>query len=174
MSEEGMRTGFMGEDRERLAAMIKRQVLIVEDEFVNREILKAYLEPEYEVLCALDLYNTDNKNLLLDVPLASSSGFSYYTANIGTINNKGIELAVDADIYKTKDVLRADVGVVVLPGGGLCASQGLFGIRCVRCAHTYGGGRGIRTPDTEISPYGDLANRCLQPLGHPSNGKRRI
>ena len=27
-----------------------------------------------------------------------------------------------------KNVLRADVGVVVLPGGGLCASQGLFGI----------------------------------------------
>ena len=27
-----------------------------------------------------------------------------------------------------EDVLRADVGVVVLPCGGLCASQGLFGI----------------------------------------------
>ena len=52
MSETGMRMGFTGEDRERLAAMRKRQVLIVEDEFVNREILKAYLEPEYEVLCA--------------------------------------------------------------------------------------------------------------------------
>ena len=52
MSEDGMRTGFAGEDRERMAAMRKRQILIVEDEFVNREILKAYLEPEYEVLCA--------------------------------------------------------------------------------------------------------------------------
>ncbi|MBR4576222.1 MAG: EAL domain-containing protein [Clostridia bacterium] len=30
----------------------KRQVLIVEDEFVNREILKAILSPEYEVFCA--------------------------------------------------------------------------------------------------------------------------
>ena len=30
----------------------RRLILIVEDEFVNREILKAYLEPEYEVLCA--------------------------------------------------------------------------------------------------------------------------
>ena len=52
MSEAGMRMDFAGEDRERLAAMRKRQILIVEDEFVNREILKAYLEPEYEVLCA--------------------------------------------------------------------------------------------------------------------------
>ena len=58
---------------------------------------------------SLDLYNTDNKNLLLDVPQAASSGFTYFTANIGTINNKGIELAVDADIIKKKD-LRWNVG----------------------------------------------------------------
>ena len=51
----------------------------------------------------LDLYNTDNKNLLLDVPRAPSTGFTKYTANIGTVNNKGIELAVDADIIKGKD-----------------------------------------------------------------------
>ena len=30
----------------------KRQVLIVEDEYVNREILNAYLEPEYDILLA--------------------------------------------------------------------------------------------------------------------------
>ena len=52
---------------------------------------------------SLDLYNTDNKNLLLSMPLALSSGFSEYTTNIGTINNKGIELAVDGDIIKNKD-----------------------------------------------------------------------
>lgn len=52
MSEAGVRMDYAGEDRERLAAMRKRQILVVEDEFVNREILKAYLEPEYEVLCA--------------------------------------------------------------------------------------------------------------------------
>ena len=33
-------------------ALRKRQILMVEDEFVNREIMKAYLEPEYEVLTA--------------------------------------------------------------------------------------------------------------------------
>ena len=51
----------------------------------------------------LDLYSTNNTNLLLDVPQAPSTGFTVYTANIGTINNKGIELAADADIVKTKD-----------------------------------------------------------------------
>ena len=51
----------------------------------------------------LDLYNIDNKNLLLAVPLAPSTGFFEFMDNVGTVNNKGIELAVDADIIDTKD-----------------------------------------------------------------------
>ena len=31
-----------------------------------------------------------------------------------------------------------------------------------------GGGRGIRTPDRSFGTYNGLANRRLQPLGHPS------
>ena len=62
----------------------------------------------------LDLYSTDNKNLLLDVPQAPSTGFTKYTANVGTVNNKGIEIAVDADVIKTKDWnwnLGANIGI---------------------------------------------------------------
>ena len=51
----------------------------------------------------LDLYNIDNKNLLLAVPLAPSTGFFEFMDNVGTVNNKGIELAVDADIINSKD-----------------------------------------------------------------------
>ena len=51
----------------------------------------------------LDLYNIDNKNLLLAVPLAPSTGFFEFMDNVGTVNNKGIELAVDADIISTRD-----------------------------------------------------------------------
>ena len=51
----------------------------------------------------LDLYNIDNKNLLLAVPLAPSTGFFEFMDNVGTVNNKGIELAADADIFATKD-----------------------------------------------------------------------
>ena len=58
----------------------------------------------------LDLYSTNNKNLLLDVPQAPSTGFTKFTTNIGTVNNKGFEFAVDADILKGKD-LRWNVGV---------------------------------------------------------------
>lgn len=34
------------------------------------------------------------------------------------------------------------------------------------------GGRGIRTLDSGLNHYDGLANRCLQPLGHPSGFRR--
>ena len=52
MSEGNPNSAVFDTDRGPLAARGKRQILIVEDEFVNREILTAYLEPEYEVICA--------------------------------------------------------------------------------------------------------------------------
>lgn len=51
----------------------------------------------------IDLYNTDNKNLLLAVPLAPSTGFFEFMDNVGTVNNKGIDVAIDADIFNKRD-----------------------------------------------------------------------
>ncbi len=51
----------------------------------------------------LELYNTVNKNLLLAVPQASSTGFFEFMANVGAVRNRGIELAVDGNIFKTRD-----------------------------------------------------------------------
>lgn len=73
----------------------------------------------------LDLYNIDNKNLLLAVPLAPSTGFFEFMDNVGTVNNKGIELAIDGDIFSTRDFswnLGFNLGfnkntVVLLPNG---------------------------------------------------------
>ena len=73
----------------------------------------------------LDLYNTTNTNLLLAVPLATSSGFFEYMDNVGTINNKGIEFAMNAKIFRKGD-FRWNAGfniglnrnrVVELPNG---------------------------------------------------------
>ena len=73
----------------------------------------------------LDLYNIDNKNLLLAVPLAPSTGFFEFMDNVGTMNNKGVELAIDGDIFSTRDFswnLGFNLGfnkntVVLLPNG---------------------------------------------------------
>ena len=81
---------------------------------------------------SLDLYNTNNKDLLLEVPQAPSSGFTTFMANVGTINNKGIEIAADADIIKSGD-WKWNVGinfglnrntVVYLPNGAFRRGYG--------------------------------------------------
>ena len=109
-----------------VAAMIERQAnpnlgweeaymtsLGIEAEFLNRFNL------------TVDLYNIDNKNLLLAVPLAPSTGFFEFMDNVGTVNNKGIEVAVDADIFNKRDFgwnVGFNIGfnknkVVYLPNG---------------------------------------------------------
>ena len=89
----------------------------------------------------VDMYNTDNRDLLLDVPQAPSSGFTEYTANIGTINNKGIEFAADADIIKTKN-LRWNLGINVgvnrntvkyLPNGAFRRGSGTPSVEQIVC-----------------------------------------
>ena len=58
---------------------------------------------------SLDLYNTDNTGLLLNVPVAPSTGFFEITKNAGTVRNQGIEYRIDAEVIKTKD-WRWDIG----------------------------------------------------------------
>ena len=53
----------------------------------------------------LELYNTKNTNLLLAVPQATSTGFFEFMDNVGTIRNRGIELAVDGNIIKNRNLV---------------------------------------------------------------------
>lgn len=52
---------------------------------------------------SIDLYNTDNVALLLDVPVAPSTGFFEKTANAGSVRNQGIEYKIDAQAMKMKN-----------------------------------------------------------------------
>ncbi len=47
---------------------------------------------------SIDLYQTDNTGLLLNVPVAPSTGFYEVTKNVGKVRNRGIELSFNADI----------------------------------------------------------------------------
>ncbi|MBO4453770.1 MAG: SusC/RagA family TonB-linked outer membrane protein [Paludibacteraceae bacterium] len=58
---------------------------------------------------SIDLYQTDNTGLLLDVPLAPSSGFYEVTQNVGSVRNRGIEYRIDANIIDMNK-WRWDVG----------------------------------------------------------------
>jgi TonB-linked SusC/RagA family outer membrane protein len=52
---------------------------------------------------SLDFYWNTTKNILMKVPVDASSGYSYQFQNVGKTSNKGIELALGADIVRTKD-----------------------------------------------------------------------
>ncbi len=52
---------------------------------------------------SIDLYNTDNTGLLLNVPVAPSTGFFEVTKNAGSVRNQGIEFLINAEAVKTKD-----------------------------------------------------------------------
>ena len=47
---------------------------------------------------SIDLYNTDNTGLLLNVPVAPSTGFYEVTKNAGSVRNQGVEYRIDANI----------------------------------------------------------------------------
>ena len=47
---------------------------------------------------SIDVYNTDNTGLLLNVPVAPSTGFYEVTQNVGSVRNQGIEYRLDANI----------------------------------------------------------------------------
>lgn len=49
-------------------------------------------------------YIQNSEDILLTQPIASTSGFSYVYNNAGAMTNKGIELSLNADIVKTKNL----------------------------------------------------------------------
>lgn len=51
----------------------------------------------------VDVYNIDNKNLLLEVPKPTSTGFDSRYENSGTVRNRGIEFQLSSDNIKTDD-----------------------------------------------------------------------
>jgi len=52
----------------------------------------------------IDAYYKKTSDLLLNIPVELTTGFSSQLQNIGNVSNKGIELAVSATPYETKDI----------------------------------------------------------------------
>ncbi|MDR0371293.1 MAG: TonB-dependent receptor [Prevotellaceae bacterium] len=57
------------------------------------------------VSTTVEFYNRNTADLLLDMPLSRTTGFSSMLTNIGKVNNKGIEVSINAGIFKTADFL---------------------------------------------------------------------
>jgi TonB-linked SusC/RagA family outer membrane protein len=52
---------------------------------------------------SVDVYNNSSSNLLLNVPIASTYGYSTQLQNIGKTNNKGVEISLGAQMIAKKD-----------------------------------------------------------------------
>lgn len=53
---------------------------------------------------SIEYFNRDSKNLLQDVPISTTTGFSSALANVGEINNKGIEVELGGDIISNQSI----------------------------------------------------------------------
>ena len=51
----------------------------------------------------LTYYNKKTSNMLMDVPVPYTSGFSSITQNVGSMTNSGVEIAISLDLLKTKE-----------------------------------------------------------------------
>lgn len=51
----------------------------------------------------IEYFNRNTESLLLDVPISMTTGFSGNLRNIGEINNRGLELELNANIISNKD-----------------------------------------------------------------------
>jgi len=52
---------------------------------------------------SVDVYNNESKDLLLNVPIASTYGYSTQLQNVGKTRNKGVELQLNSVIMSKKD-----------------------------------------------------------------------
>jgi TonB-linked SusC/RagA family outer membrane protein len=52
---------------------------------------------------SLDLYWNTTNDILMKIPVDASAGYSYQFQNVGQTSNKGVELALGADLIRTKD-----------------------------------------------------------------------
>ena len=55
------------------------------------------------VLFRFSWYNKKTVDLITDVTLPSSTGFTVYRDNLGEVQNRGIELDIRADVFKNRD-----------------------------------------------------------------------
>jgi len=55
------------------------------------------------ITASIDAYVMQTKDMIMNQSLPNFTGFSSITTNLGQVNNNGVELTLNASVYKTKD-----------------------------------------------------------------------
>ena len=113
------------------------------------------------ILLTLEVYKKRTNDVLLDLPVQSSTGFGSFTSNIGKTQNKGIEISLNADIFRSNN-----------PGGFKWNVNFNFAYNKQSVVELYGGNK--------VLP-GNTGIRVGQPMGvlftqryvgiHPATGR---
>ncbi|MCC6462749.1 MAG: SusC/RagA family TonB-linked outer membrane protein [Saprospiraceae bacterium] len=81
---------------------------------LGNEVLRPEINTSYEAgfdihlwkrraRAAFTYYHSKSTDLLIQRPIASTSGFAFYTSNAGEMENKGVEIDLDVDVVRSKD-----------------------------------------------------------------------
>ena len=88
-----------------ISAFVERQAnydLSWEEAYMASLGIDATINNKVDV--TVDMYNTLNTRLLLEAPQPPSTGFFSIMQNIGKVRNRGVEIMVDGNIMKTRDL----------------------------------------------------------------------
>ena len=55
------------------------------------------------IFVSLEYYNRDTKDLLYNLPISATTGFTSYLANVGQLNNKGVEFELRTLNFASND-----------------------------------------------------------------------
>ncbi|TXH56581.1 MAG: SusC/RagA family TonB-linked outer membrane protein [Bacteroidia bacterium] len=69
----------------------------------NKTLLNIQLGLFKKARLDVSIYNRNTKNQLVSVPQPYTTGFASITQNVGSLNNKGVDVRVDFDVVKTRD-----------------------------------------------------------------------
>lgn len=71
----------------------------------TQSLFTANAEIEFidRVTLGIEFYNRVSDDLLMDVPVSAVSGYTTEAKNVGTLVNRGIDLTLNADIFRNKD-----------------------------------------------------------------------
>ena len=103
---------------------------------------------------SIEGYCNTTKDILMRVPVDATTGYSYQYQNIGQTSNKGVELSLHADLYRSKDLT---VGINVTYNYNKNNIDQLAP-EVIADTHTDWG-------STMRKPYYDYVIRCGQPVG---------
>jgi TonB-linked SusC/RagA family outer membrane protein len=75
---------------------------------------------------SVELYNTDNKDLLLNVPVSPSEGYEYKLQNTGSVRNQGIEVQISSLNMKGDFTWTTDFNIAFNRNRALNTPYGAF------------------------------------------------